>query len=96
MPFFSIFNEILLLAFALIQKSIYIKNRQLNFLNGGVGVVTLNTNKNKIQGTGNQDCLRVADEIDWDILFVILSSMDALIFTTTGDSYLKFYCLHLP
>ena len=85
-----------MLAFALIQKSIYIKNRQLNFLNGGVGGVTLNTYKNKIQGTGNQDCLRVVDEIDWAILFVILNSMDALIFTTTGDSYLQFYCLHLP
>ena len=39
MPFF---HEILLLAPALIQKSINIKNGQLHFLDGGLGDLTLN------------------------------------------------------
>ena len=44
-PFFPIFHERLLLAPALIQKSINIKNGQINFLDGGVGGrVTLNIN----------------------------------------------------
>ena len=35
--FFPIFHELLLLVPALIQKSINIKNGQLNFLDGGIG-----------------------------------------------------------
>ena len=41
---FPNFLELLLLAPVLIQKSINIKNGQLNFLDGGVGEVTLKIN----------------------------------------------------
>ena len=41
---FPNFLELLLLAPVLIQKSINIKNGQLNFLDGGVGGVTLKIN----------------------------------------------------
>ena len=63
-PFFPIFHERLLLAPALIQKSINIKNGLINFLDGGVGGEGYSKYKHKIKGTGNLDCLRGADEID--------------------------------
>ena len=50
-PIFTIFDDYLLLAPILIQKSINIKNGQLNFLDGEVA-------------GGNLDSLREADEID--------------------------------